>query len=57
MRKLIFTLVIINLTLFNTVSFSYDSNPQMFITELVGDAIETLSSKNISKLEIGRAHV
>ena len=51
MRKLIFTLVIINLTLFNTVSFSYDSNPQMFITELVGDAIETLSSKNISKLD------
>ena len=49
MRKLINSLVFVTLTLASTRSFSYDSNPKIFIDELVSEAIETLSNKNISK--------
>ena len=51
MRKLIFSLVFTILALINTSGFSYNSDPKIFITELVGDAIKTLADKNISKID------
>ena len=51
MKRLINKLVFIVLILFNTNSFSYDSDPKTFIAELVNDAINTLSNKNISKAD------
>ena len=36
------------LVLFSTISFSYDSDPEAFIDQLVNDAISILSDKNIS---------
>ena len=51
MRKLIHPLVIIILILFSSNSYSYNSDPKIFITELVNDAIKTLSDKNISKID------
>ena len=47
MKKLISVLVFVSVTLIATNSFSYDSDPKTFITELVDDAINTLSDKNI----------
>jgi phospholipid transport system substrate-binding protein len=51
MKKLINSLVFVTLILTNTNSFSYNSDPKIFITELVNDAIKTLSDKNISKAD------
>jgi phospholipid transport system substrate-binding protein len=49
MRKLINTLVFVTLIAFSTNSFAYNSDPKIFIQELVDDAIKILSNKNISK--------
>jgi|TARA_B110000967_G_C18655017_1_gene445302 phospholipid transport system substrate-binding protein len=50
MRRLIVaTTVLLTIALFSTNSFSYSSDPKTFISELVNDAITTLSDKNISK--------
>jgi len=51
MKKLINSLVFVTLILTNTHSFSYNSDPKIFITELMNDAIKTLSDKNISKAD------
>ena len=51
MKKIIFSLVFTILALVNTSCFSYNSDPKIFITELVGDAIKTLADKNISKID------
>ena len=51
MRRLINALVFVTLTLASTNVFSYNSDPKIFINELVNDAIATLSNKNISILE------
>ena len=51
MKKLINLLVLVTITLVSTNSFSYNSEPKIFIEELVGDAIKTLSDKNISKAD------
>ena len=51
MKRLINSLVFVALTLFNTNAFSYDADPKIFITELINDAVETLSDKNISKID------
>jgi phospholipid transport system substrate-binding protein len=48
MKKLITSLVFIILVLPSTSSFSYNSDPKIFINELVNDAINILSDKNIS---------
>ena len=48
MKKLINSLVFITLFVFSANSFAYNSDPKIFIQELVDDAIETLSNKNIS---------
>jgi phospholipid transport system substrate-binding protein len=51
MRKIVSVLVFLTLALTSTNSFSYSSNPEQFIDELVKDATETLSNKNISKVD------
>jgi phospholipid transport system substrate-binding protein len=51
MRKLINLLVFATLVLSNGNSFSYNSDPKIFIDELVSDAIKTLGDKNISKAD------
>ena len=48
MKKLINSLVFLIIIFFNTNSFSYDSDPKIFIAELVNDALNTLADKNIS---------
>ena len=51
MSKFINALVFVSVTLIATASFSYNSDPKIFINELVNDAITTLSDKNISITE------
>ena len=51
MRKLINSLVLIGIFFFSTNSFSYNSDPKIFIAELVDDATKTLSDKSISKAD------
>tara|TARA_B110000444_G_C18671126_1_gene515243 strand:- start:298 stop:897 length:600 start_codon:yes stop_codon:yes gene_type:complete len=51
MKALKNSLVFMTLILVSTSSFSYDSNPKIFIDELINDLIGTLSSKEISKSE------
>ena len=51
MRKLINLFALLGFIFFSTNSFSYSSDPKIFIEELVGDAIKTLSDKNISKAD------
>ena len=51
MRKLINSLVFVALVVTSTNAYSYDSEPEIFIDELVKDAIGTLSDKNISKAD------
>tara|TARA_B110000902_G_C14138630_1_gene524848 strand:+ start:411 stop:1010 length:600 start_codon:yes stop_codon:yes gene_type:complete len=51
MRNLIYSLVFVTVALGGTSSFSYNSDPKMFIGELVNDAIKTMSDKNISKID------
>ena len=47
MKKLINILVFVSASLMATSSFTYNSDPKIFITELVDDAINTLSDKNM----------
>ena len=51
MKKLF--LLVVTIIFFNNLAFSvtYNSNPKIFITELVGDAIKTLSDKSITDEE------
>jgi|TARA_B100000780_G_C21098313_1_gene443109 phospholipid transport system substrate-binding protein len=51
MKRIINVFVFVTLILISTNSFSYNSDPKIFINELVGDAIATLSDKNIPKIE------
>ena len=51
MGKLINALVFVIVTSTTTVSFSYNSDPKNFILELVNDATNTLSDKNITIVE------
>jgi len=51
MRRLLNSLVFMVLFLVNSNSFSYDSDPKIFINELIDEAIETLSDKNISRID------
>ena len=51
MRKLINSLVFVALVVTSTNAYSYDSEPEIFIDELVKDAMGTLSDKNISKAD------
>ena len=51
MKKLINTLVLLSSILISSNSFSYNSEPKTFISELVNDATKTLSDKSISKAD------
>ena len=51
MRRLLNSLVFMILFLANSNSFSYNSDPKIFINELVDEAIEILSDKNISRID------
>jgi len=51
MKKLINILVCTTLIFINTNSFSYNSDPKLFVEELVNEALTTLSNKNISNLD------
>tara|TARA_B100000767_G_C19536773_1_gene438991 strand:+ start:108 stop:707 length:600 start_codon:yes stop_codon:yes gene_type:complete len=51
MRKSINAFVFVAIALIATNSFSYNSDPKIFIAELVGDAITTLSDKDVSIAE------
>ena len=51
MKKIINALAFVVVSLITTSSFSYNSDPKIFITELVDDAIKTLSDKNVSITE------
>jgi len=51
MKKLINALAIATLILINSTSFAYNSDPKIFIAELVDDAIKTLGNKSVSKAD------
>jgi phospholipid transport system substrate-binding protein len=51
MRSLINALVFASLILISTNSYSYNTDPKIFVSELVEDAIKTLSDKSISKAD------
>ena len=51
MKKLIHASLFVVITLISTSSFSYNSDPKIFIAELVEDATKTLSDKSISKAD------
>jgi len=51
MKNLIFAALFVILSLISTSSFSYNSDPKIFIAELVEDATKTLSDKSISKAD------
>ena len=51
MKRLFFLIVLVFLVSNNSYSVSYNSDPKIFITELVEDAIKTLSDKSLSKVE------
>ena len=55
MRKLF--LIVISLTIFCNISFAvtYNSDPKIFVTELVGDAVKILSDKGINKEDKAKA--
>ena len=51
MKKFVSAFVFVVVALFSTTSFSYNSDPKIFIAELIEDAINTLSNKNITITE------
>ena len=51
MKRFLSTLVIFLITTISTNSFAYNTDPKLFVEELVGDAIKTLSNKSISKAD------
>ena len=51
MKKFESAFVFVVVALFSTTSFSYNSDPKIFIAELIEDAINTLSNKNITITE------
>jgi len=51
MKKIIKSLVLVSIILINTNSFSYNTDSKIFVSELINDAIDILSDKNISKVD------
>ena len=49
MRKILFFFLLINCFYSNAYSVSYSSDPKLFVTELVEDAINILSDKSTTK--------
>ena len=51
MKRFLSTLLIFLITTTNINSFAYNTDPKLFVEELVDDAIKTLSNKSISKAD------
>ena len=51
MKRLFFLIVLVFLVPNNSYAVSYNSDPKIFITELVNDAIKTLSDKSLTEGE------
>ena len=51
MKRFLRALVIFLITTISTNSFAYNTDPKLFVEELVDDAIKTLSNKSISKAD------
>jgi len=51
MKRFLSSLVIFLITTISTNSFAYNTDPKLFVEELVDDAIKTLSNKSISKAD------
>ena len=51
MKRLFFLIVLLFLISNNAYAVSYNSDPKIFITELVGDAIKTLNDKSLTQAE------
>ena len=51
MKRFLSILVIFLITTININSFAYNTDPKLFVEELVDDAIKTLSNKSISKAD------
>ena len=51
MKRFLSALVIFLITTININSFAYNTDPKLFVEELVDDAIKTLSNKSISKAD------
>ena len=51
MKRFLNALVIFLITTISTNSFAYNTDPKLFVEELVDDAIKTLSNKSISKAD------
>ena len=51
MKRFLSALVIFLITTINISSFAYNTDPKLFVEELVDDAIKTLSNKSITKAE------
>ena len=51
MKRFLSALVIFLITTISINSFAYNTNPKLFVEELVDDAIKTLSNKSISKAD------
>ena len=57
MKRLFFLIVLIFLVSVNSHSVSYNSDPKIFITELVEDSIKILSDKSVPQAEKNKAIV
>ena len=51
MKRFLSALVIFLISTININSFAYNTDPKLFVEELVDDAIKTLSNKSISKAD------
>ena len=55
MKKLLIVIVSVFLVGSSVFAVTYNSNPKIFITELVGDAMKTLNDKEISVADKNKA--
>ena len=55
MRRLFFLIVLVFLVPNNSYAVSYNSDPKIFITELVDDSIKTLNDKSLTQAEKSKA--
>ena len=55
MRRLFFLIVLVFLVPNNSYAVSYNSDPKIFITELVNDAIKILNDKSLTQAEKNKA--
>ena len=49
MRKIFFTVILVLISFSNLKAISYNSDPKIFVKELVQDALKILGDKSLSK--------